>query len=81
MDLHEDAIYARNVGGLYVRCGVDIVTEDATRPLSKYAILEINSAPGLDNYLFSGLRQQDYVDNLYLKVLLSIMNGEKGSPA
>ena len=38
-------------------------------------IIEINSAPGLDNYLFMGLEQQDYVDALYLKVLCAIMNG------
>jgi D-alanine-D-alanine ligase-like ATP-grasp enzyme len=56
-------------------CGVDLITEDATLPLTNYAILEINSAPGLDNYLFSGVQQQDYVDGLYLKVLNAIMNG------
>lgn len=56
-------------------CGVDLMTEDVTRPLGGYMIIEINSAPGLDNYLFMGLEQQDYVDALYLKVLCAIMNG------
>lgn len=56
-------------------CGVDILTNDATAPLADYAIIEINSAPGLDNYLFTGEQQQDYVDSLYLKVLRAIMNG------
>lgn len=31
-------------------CGVDIITEDICKPLSEYVVIEINSAPGLDNY-------------------------------
>lgn len=56
-------------------CGIDFVTVDAAQPLDRYYILEINSAPGLDNYRFSGIAQQEYVDELYLKVLQAIMQG------
>jgi len=61
-------------------CGVDLMTENATQPLADYSILEINSAPGLDNYLFSGRRQQEYVDDLYLEVLSAIMYGKPSTP-
>ena len=50
-------------------CGIDILTSDITKYSDDYVILEINSAPGLDNYAYSGDKQKEYVDNLYLKVL------------
>ena len=51
-------------------CGVDVMTEgDIATPLSKYAVLEVNAAPGLDHYAQSGKRQRKIVENLYLKVL------------
>lgn len=50
-------------------CGIDILTPDITKWTDDYIILEINSAPGLDNYAYIGKKQKDYVDNLYLKVL------------
>jgi D-alanine-D-alanine ligase-like ATP-grasp enzyme len=55
-------------------CGVDILTTDARRPLKDYVILEVNSAPGLDNYRYSGAEQEQYVDFLYLKLLTAAMH-------
>lgn len=57
-------------------CGVDLICPDITAPITQYVILEINSAPGLDNYQFPDpARQQALVDNLYLKVLSAVENG------
>jgi D-alanine-D-alanine ligase-like ATP-grasp enzyme len=56
-------------------CGIDILAADATRPLGEYVVLEVNSAPGLDNYLFAGAKNIDYVDRLYLKVLRAVERG------
>jgi D-alanine-D-alanine ligase-like ATP-grasp enzyme len=50
-------------------CGVDIITADITQRLSDYVILEINGAPGLDNYAMIGPKQSKIVEDLYLKVL------------
>lgn len=55
-------------------CGVDIITADISKPLSNYYILELNSSPGLDNYAYTGKKQEEYVKSLYRKVLLSIKN-------
>lgn len=56
-------------------CGVDLLAPDLAAPLGEYVILEVNSAPGLDNYAWSGARQQEYVDSLYLRVLQAIADG------
>lgn len=54
-------------------CGVDIITEgDITDAPSKYWVIEINSAPGIDNYFAIGKEQQKIVEKLYLKVLKAI---------
>lgn len=50
-------------------CGVDILTDDITNPPEEYYIIEINAAPGLDNYAFIGRKQDLIVDGLYLKIL------------
>lgn len=51
-------------------CGIDILAHDITNEQCKdYLILEINSAPGLDNYAYSGEKQKKNVDDLYIKVL------------
>lgn len=34
-----------------------------------HIILEVNSAPGLDNYAYTGEKQKEYVDELYLQIL------------
>jgi D-alanine-D-alanine ligase-like ATP-grasp enzyme len=49
-------------------CGVDIACEDITRGDSKYSILEINAAPGLDNYAATGTKQAELVRDLYRRV-------------
>lgn len=56
-------------------CGVDLLAPDLAAPLGEHVILEVNSAPGLDNYAFSGTRQQEHVDALYLRVLEAIACG------
>ena len=58
-------------------CGVDVMMTDATAPLGDYRILEVNSAPGLDHYAYSGRRQRRLVDDLYLKVLKAVERGQK----
>ncbi len=49
-------------------CGVDLACEDICNGASAYSILEINAAPGLDNYAASGDRQAAVVRDLYRKV-------------
>lgn len=52
-------------------CGIDIICNDLALPLSDdYVIIEVNSAPGLDNYVYSGKKQQEYIEELYEKVIL-----------
>lgn len=53
-------------------CGIDIIATDITSPLNDYVIIEINSAPGLDNYAYIGTKQDAYVRELYKNVLLYI---------
>jgi D-alanine-D-alanine ligase-like ATP-grasp enzyme len=55
-------------------CGVDILTDDITVPLKDYVIIEINGAPGLDNYASMGQAQAKVVESLYLKVLRALEN-------
>lgn len=54
-------------------CGVDILTSDITTSLTEdYIIIEINGAPGLDNYASIGKEQTKRVESLYEKVLLAL---------
>ncbi|MDD2680562.1 MAG: cyanophycin synthetase [Patescibacteria group bacterium] len=53
-------------------CGVDILTDDITKAINKYWIIEINAAPGLDHYFRAGQKQAKIVENLYLQVLKSL---------
>lgn len=53
-------------------CWVDIITDDITKPLNTYSIIEINWAPWLDNYATIGKEQAQRVENLYLKILLAM---------
>ena len=53
--------------GLYF-CGVDLACADICRGDSAYSILEMNAAPGLDNYAASGPRQAALVRDLYRRV-------------
>ncbi|MBG1269381.1 cyanophycin synthetase [Nostoc sp. WHI] len=59
--------------------GVDIITTDITKPLGDYTVIEVNSAPGLGHYMSLGEIQTKRVENLYLKVLQALENGQ--SPA
>ncbi|WP_373507597.1 hypothetical protein [Thiocapsa sp.] len=49
-------------------CGVDLACEDIRRPDCDYSILEINAAPGLDNYAATGPAQAARVRELYRRV-------------
>jgi D-alanine-D-alanine ligase-like ATP-grasp enzyme len=54
-------------------CGVDLMIEKGIETdKTKYWILEINSMPGLDNYLYTGKKQEKLVEDLYLKVLKAL---------
>jgi D-alanine-D-alanine ligase-like ATP-grasp enzyme len=50
--------------GLHL-CGVDIACESISDPSADYSILEINAAPGLDNYAATGATQALRVRELY----------------
>lgn len=54
-------------------CGVDLMIDGsiACAP-KKYYVIEINSAPGIDNYFAMGKQQQKIVEELYIKVLKAI---------
>lgn len=55
-------------------CGIDVVTEGTLgEPPTSYFILEINAAPGLDNYASSGARQRRIVERMYRKVLEAML--------
>ncbi len=55
-------------------CGVDLLlrTGSLADPPSDYVVIEINAAPGLDNYASSGAVQAGRVDELYLAVLKAL---------
>jgi D-alanine-D-alanine ligase-like ATP-grasp enzyme len=63
------AIHLTKDMGLRI-CGVDIMVEgDIAEKPSKYWILEVNAAPGLDHYVKTGRAQQKIVEDMYLEVL------------
>jgi len=49
-------------------CGVDLACKDLQNSDVDYSILEINAAPGLDNYAASGPEQSQRVRELYKKI-------------
>jgi len=54
--------------------GIDVRTQGAlAEPPRDFHILEINAAPGLDNYASMGVKQMKIVEDLYRKVLLALM--------
>ncbi len=54
-------------------CGVDLIIEgDITKAESKWYVIEINSAPGLDHYASLGNKQQKIVEALYTKVFVAM---------
>lgn len=52
-------------------CGVDILTDDISAPAANqtWTIIELNAAPGLDNYSSLGEVQAERVNGLYRKIL------------
>ena len=52
-------------------CGVDLLLHSGSlaEAPAEYVVIEINAAPGLDNYASSGAAQAARVDELYLAVL------------
>jgi len=57
-------------------CGVDLMIEgNISDKLKKYHVIEINSAPGIDNYFAMGKKQQKIVENLYLQILKALSKG------
>jgi D-alanine-D-alanine ligase-like ATP-grasp enzyme len=66
--LAETAIKATRSIGLNL-CGVDVICADATKASPDYAIVELNAAPGLDNYASVGEDQSLRVDGMYLRIV------------
>lgn len=51
-------------------CGVDLMVQgDISAPVGDYYVIEINSAPGIDNYASAGKKQQKIVEQMYVQVL------------
>ncbi len=62
----------RDMGLRY--CGVDIMVQGTLAfPPHSYVVLEINPAPGLDNYAAIGAKQRKIVEKMYEEVLLAIL--------
>lgn len=54
-------------------CGVDLMVQGGIdEEPGTYWVLEINAAPGLDHYAKSGKQQEEIVESLYRKVLMSL---------
>lgn len=56
-------------------CGVDLMINGSLSDeleSDSYVVIEINSAPGVDNFAASGEEQAKIVDGLYLKILQAI---------
>ncbi|WP_407273520.1 cyanophycin synthetase [Dickeya ananatis] len=76
-NIHESfaalAINATASLGLRV-AGVDIICRDLCQDAAaqQWNIIEINAAPGLDNYAASGYEQRERVKDLYRRILLQI---------
>jgi D-alanine-D-alanine ligase-like ATP-grasp enzyme len=69
------AIKATKTLGLQL-CGVDILCDDLTQNASNQAwnIIELNAAPGLDNYASLGVEQANRVKSLYREILAYLAN-------
>lgn len=54
-------------------CGVDLmINGDVSEAPNQYWVIEINAAPGIDNYSSSGPEQRKIVEDLYTEVLKGI---------
>jgi D-alanine-D-alanine ligase-like ATP-grasp enzyme len=63
---------AQSIG--LILCGVDIIADDLTScaATQNWAIIELNAAPGLDNYASIGETQMKRVEEMYRRILLSL---------
>jgi D-alanine-D-alanine ligase-like ATP-grasp enzyme len=56
-------------------CGVDVITDDLSRPLKEYVVLEINASPGLAHFSSLGTEQFEIVKKIYLDMLRLLEGG------
>ncbi len=62
----------RDMGLRY--CGIDVICQGTLNELPhSFIILEINAAPGLDNYALIGKKQKDIVEKMYTKVFKAML--------
>lgn len=57
-------------------CGIDYIIKDINDNESSknYSVLEVNSAPGIDNYLYNDeKKQEEYVNSLYENIFLYLL--------
>ncbi len=69
------SVQAANAVGLRF-AGVDIICPSIEHFDAAYAVLELNAAPGLNNYGATGEREKQTVIGLYRKLLLAMEMGE-----
>ncbi|MBI3952824.1 MAG: cyanophycin synthetase [Candidatus Doudnabacteria bacterium] len=54
-------------------CGVDFMVEwSLEQPVGGYRVIEVNAAPGIDNYANVGAKQRRIVESMYLKILKAL---------
>lgn len=64
---------ARDMNLRYI--GIDVMSRDTLdRPPASYVLIEVNAAPGLDNYATMGKRQERIVEDLYRRVLEALLD-------
>lgn len=62
---------ARDMNLRYI--GIDVISRDALAlPPRDFVVIEVNAAPGVDNYAKIGPRQARIVEDLYRKVLVAL---------
>jgi D-alanine-D-alanine ligase-like ATP-grasp enzyme len=62
---------ARDMGLRY--CGVDLMVDgELSQPVGRFWVIEVNAAPGIDNYAHVGAKQQQIVAKMYLQVLKAL---------
>jgi D-alanine-D-alanine ligase-like ATP-grasp enzyme len=73
--IHDDfkkiAVEATKASGLNF-CGVDIIANDITKPSQGYAIIEMNSAPGLENFANLNVQCNERVNLIYTEIFKQI---------
>lgn len=63
---------ARDMNLRYI--GVDVIVRGTlAEPPGQYVVLEVNAAPGLDNYASIGSKQRRIVEDLYARVLTAML--------